>query len=167
MAGAVLFPTVVFFSIAIGGVHPLVSLRLLELGGDERTVGLVTGASYLGALLGAFTCRYAVSRLGPRGTLLAASLIGALSTAALMGADSWRAWVVLRLVAGYGLGAYYVVVEGWLVRLTARSVRGVGLAAYETVRLVALAAGPVVLSIIPIGSALVVAAATMLAAALL
>jgi MFS family permease len=166
MRSRFLLPTVALFGVATGGLHPLVSLGLARLGQGEIIVGLVTAAFYLGAFSGAIGCRYLVELLGYRRSFAVVATVGSISTAALSLTDLWWVWMLLRLLAGCALGVYYVTVESWIIRATRPSERNINLAAYETVRLTAVALGPLILSLASIISGFMGAALAMVAAGL-
>lgn len=161
MRSRFLLPTVALFGIATGGLHPLVSLGLTKLGQGEIIVGVVTAAFYVGAFSGAVGCRNLVHLLGYRRSFFAIATVASVSTAALSLTDVWWVWMILRLLAGCALGAYYVAVESWIVRSTGPSQRNMNLATYETVRLIAVASGPLILSLAAIVSGYIGAALAM------
>ena len=59
--------------------------------------------------------------------------------------DNQTAWLVLRFIGGFSLGAHYVVIDGWFKAFADRRSRGKLFAAYDTVRLAATAGGPFLL----------------------
>jgi MFS family permease len=159
-------PAVTLFGVATGGLHPVIGLRLAGLGQGEIVVGAVAAAFYSGAFAGALGCRYLVGVLGYRRSFAVAAGVACLATAALALADLWWVWLVLRLLAGGALGAYYVIVESCIIHATRPTERSINLAAYETVRLAAIASGPLVLSLAAIVSDFLGAALAMLVAGL-
>ncbi|MEO1178559.1 MAG: MFS transporter [Pseudomonadota bacterium] len=148
------------FGLATGALFPIVALRLQDLGSDPAFIGLVTTVYYCGAFLAALTFGIVLSRIGYRAGFAVSALMAAGATDALTLTESQTAWLLLRFVGGFSLGAYYVVVDGWFQALADRRSRGKVFATYETVRLVATALGPFLLVLGSVkGSLLIVGAA--------
>lgn len=133
------------FGLSTGALFPIVALRLQDLGSDPAFIGLVTTVYYCGSFLAALTFGIVLSRIGYRAGFAVSALIAAGATYALTLTENQTAWLLLRFVGGFSLGAYYVVVDGWFQALADRRSRGKVFATYETVRLAATALGPFLL----------------------
>lgn len=157
---------VAVFGLASGCLFPAVALRLSANGAADVQIGLITSAYFLGALAGSLTAGSVLRRLSRFHAFVVFAAVAAGGTAVLGATDSLAAWAGLRLVAGYGLGAYYVLVESWLNRNVPNARRGRILAVYETVRMTSIAIGPFISGFVSPQDA-IAAAAVLFAAAIL
>lgn len=137
-----LLTAVPIFGLATGALFPIIALRLQGLGSDPAFIGLVTTLYYCGSFIAALTFGKVLSRIGYRAGFAVSALFAAAASYALTLTDNQLAWLALRFVGGFSLGAYYVVVDGWFQVLADRRSRGKLFATYETVRLAATAGGP-------------------------
>lgn len=153
------------FGLASGGLFTLIGIELSESGVSEIWIGTVSSAYFLGSLAGSMSASVVIARLGHRFAFRLIAAMAAASTAALVATSSIGAWVLLRLVTGYTVGAYYVVIETWINHLAENTNRGRRLALYECVRMGAIAISPVLarMGSTPIG--LLIAAGSFLTAA--
>ncbi len=140
-----LFGVVPLFAMSTGALYPLISLELLSSGYSNTLIGAVTSAWYLGAFLGTVLGGYFVGKLGYH---KAFSLCAALATFSVWGlnlSDSAIWWLLLRLIGGFGLGAYYLLIESWISGLATQNTRGRMVATYEALRVGTVALGPLLL----------------------
>jgi MFS family permease len=79
-----------------------------------------------------------------RAFALAAGLVAA-SVWGLNLSDSPIWWLALRFFGGFGIGAYYLLMESWISGLATPATRGRLFATYETLRIGAVALGPLLL----------------------
>lgn len=142
---AFLLMAVPFFGIATGALFPIVALALEEQRLGTSFIGAATSLYYAGSLLGVVSFGTVVRRVGYRLGFAVAALLAAVATLGLTVTDDPTAWLTLRFLGGYALGAYYAVVDSWFQALGERRTRGTLFALYETVRLAATAAGPALL----------------------
>lgn len=144
-ASAPLLTAVPIFGLATGALFPIVALRLQELGGDPAFIGLATTLYYCGSFLAALLFGRVLKRVGHRSGFAISALFAAAASFSLTLTNNEVAWLALRFIGGFSLGAYYVVVDGWFQALADRRSRGKLFATYETVRLAATAGGPFLL----------------------
>lgn len=161
-----LYLAVPFFGIATGGLYPVIALSLSSRGHSELTIGAVTTTWYFGAFLGAASYAIVVNKLGYRRAFMITALVAAVATWALSLSTVTLHWVLLRLLAGYALGGYYVVVDSWISSLGTDRTRGRLLAFYESVRIVAVAAGPILLTLGTLQSSFLLAGLAFLVGAI-
>jgi MFS family permease len=140
-----LLTAVPMFGLATGALFPIIALRLKDSGTDPAFIGLVTTLYYCGSFLAALMFGKVLSRIGYRKGFAISALVAAGATYALTLTDNEFAWLLLRFVGGFSLGAYYVVVDGWFQALADQRSRGKLFATYETVRLAATSLGPFLL----------------------
>ncbi len=161
-----LYLAVPFFGIATGGLYPIIALRLSSQGHSELTIGFVATAWFIGAFLGAASYAIVVNKLGYRRAFTITALVATAGTWAMAVTDVTLHWILLRLVAGYALGGYYVVVDSWISSLGTDRTRGRLLASYESLRLVAVAAGPILLTLGTLQSSFLLAGLAFLVGAI-
>lgn len=140
-----LLTAVPIFGIATGALFPIVALQLEALSSGPAFIGLTTAVYYSGSFLAAVTFGKILNRVSYRIGFLISALFAAMASFALTLTEDQLAWLVLRFIGGFSLGAYYVVVDGWFQALADRRTRGKLFATYETIRLAATAGGPVLL----------------------
>jgi len=154
---------VALFGVAMGGLYPAIALALTDSGEASASVGLVTAAYYAGSILGTVGGATVIARLGRRRAFAAVALTAATATALLAavpdgGSGAILGIALLRAVAGGAFGIYYLAVESWIAGLATTGNRGRALGLYETVRVGAVAAGPLVLAGMAPGTGFVLAA---------
>lgn len=142
---ASLLAAVPIFGLATGALFPIVALRLHELGRDPAFIGLTTTLYYCGSFLAALLFGKLLNLVGHRFGFAISAFFAAAASFALTLTSNDVAWLALRFIGGFSLGAYYVVVDGWFQSLADRRSRGKLFATYETVRLAATAGGPFLL----------------------
>jgi len=131
-----------FFGLSTGALFPIIALRLDQLGFNGGFIGFVTSLYYVGSLIGTLTFGYIVRRIGYKPGFMIAAVVAGVTTYLLTATSEPSAWLALRFIGGYALGAYYVVVDSWVAALGTRNTRGKLFASYETIRLTATALGP-------------------------
>lgn len=130
-----------------GALFPLVALLLGARGADDVFIGWVSSAFFVGAFLAAAGYAAVVRRVGLRWALSLAGLGGALATAILVLPVPLEIWLIARFVYGFSVGAFYLTADAWLGGLSSLRTRGRILGLGESIRMTALAAGPLVLLI--------------------
>ena len=119
-------------------------------GFDPVALGGLGAAYYGGFVVGCLHGPRLVRRAGHIRTV-AAVVSGVSAAAALYPlAVSVPAWIVLRFVFGYGLAAFYLVIEAWLNDRATNTTRGMIMSAYIMVNHVALTAGQMLLLTFPV-----------------
>jgi MFS family permease len=125
-------------------------LRAEVEGFDPVAIGALGAAYYGGFVAGCLHGPLLVRRAGHIRTV-AAVVSGVSAAAALYPlAVSVPAWIVLRFVFGYGLAAFYLVVESWLNDRATNTTRGMIMSAYIMVNHVALTGGQLLLLTFPV-----------------
>jgi MFS family permease len=135
LSGAGLFATVVGIRSEVEGFPTL-------------AIGVITGAYYLGFLLGS---RVALRALTSVGHIRVYAAFASILAAAILFSGMLvtpYAWVALRLVAGACLAGQFVVAESWLNHLVTNANRGRILSLYSLVTIVAYGVGQVSIGLI-------------------
>ncbi|WP_373989186.1 MFS transporter [Duganella sp. BuS-21] len=118
--------------LGLGATIPLTALTLDRRGIGADIIGLITAASAFGILAAApFVSRWVASH-GPRASMVAAILAGALSTALMEATDSLLLWGLLRFIFGAAMGVLFTIGEAWVNRLAPAAARGRVVAMYTT-----------------------------------
>ncbi|MEO0408091.1 MAG: MFS transporter [Cyanobacteria bacterium P01_A01_bin.135] len=133
------------FALATGALFPLVALKLDNLGFGEAFIGSVTSLYYAGSVIGALTYGLVVNRIGYKAAFVLIATLAAAAAFALSRFDDPDIWLSLRFLGGYALGGYYIVMDSWMSALGTRQTRGRLFALYETIRLLATGAGPLLI----------------------
>lgn len=149
-----LFAAVPLFAIGTGALYPLIALELSSGGYNNTLIGSITSAWYLGAFLGTVLGGRVISRLGYHKAFIFTAFLAAFSVWGLTFFESPIVWLALRFFGGFGLGAYYLLMESWLSGLVTPATRGRMVATYEALRIGAVALGPILLVIVSVHSAL-------------
>ena len=142
-----LFTAVPLFAIGTGALYPLIALELSSGGYGNALIGSMTSAWYLGAFLGTVLGGRVIARLGYHKAFSFTAFLAAFSVWGLTLSESPVLWLVLRFFGGFGLGAYYLLMESWVSGLATSATRGRMVATYEAVRIGAVALGPILLVI--------------------
>jgi len=142
-----LFGAVPLFAISTGALYPLITLELYSNDFGNALIGTVTSAWYLGAFLGTVLGGRIIGYFGYHKAFAVTAVLAAFSVWGLNLSNSPVWWLILRLVGGFGIGAYYLLMESWISGLTISTIRGRMLATYEALRIGAVALGPVFLVI--------------------
>lgn len=144
--------TILLIGVAImlvgnGAFGTVLGVRANLLGFDVFVTGLVMSAYFVGYILGAYYCLKAVLEVGH--IRVFAALAALASATALLHPllPTPLAWGFLRVVAGFCLVGFYIIVESWLNSQATPENRGKVFAIYMTVNLTALAAGQYLLAI--------------------
>jgi MFS family permease len=141
------------------------SLRLYNLGYDEWIIGTVHSAYYLGLLVGATRAEAVINRVGHIRAYAAYAGIG---TACIMLQGLFPnpfIWILTRLVMGFCLAVYYIVIESWFLSSSTPSTRGVILSLYMIAHYSSQALSQFILNMIDISGAEPFLLASLLCAA--
>lgn len=118
--------------LGLGATIPLTALSLDRRGVGTDVIGLITAASAFGILAAApFVSRWVASH-GARGSMIAAIVAGALSTALMETTDNLWAWGLLRFIFGAAMGVLFTIGEAWVNKLAPVASRGRVVAMYTT-----------------------------------
>lgn len=143
-AAAIVAVSVVGVTIGLG--FPLLSTVLEVKGYSETLIGFNSAMSGIAAML---TCPIATpfaARVGVAKSLIIAIICVALSFAGFYAFESFSAWLVLRLLLGFGLTMVFVLSEFWISTCAPATKRGFILGVYATVLCLGYALGPFILS---------------------
>ena len=140
-----LFSVVPLFAVGTGALYPLIALELSSAGYGNALIGAMTSAWYFGAFIGTAFGGRLIYRFGCHFAFASTAALAALSVWGLYLSNSPALWLALRLLGGFGLGAYYLLMESWINGLATRATRGRILGTYEAIRTGAVALGPVLL----------------------
>ncbi len=118
--------------LGLGATIPLTALRLDQRGIGTDIIGVITAVSALGILaVTPFVSRW-VTRHGARTCMIAAIIVGGLSTALMETTSDLFAWALLRFVFGACMGVLFTVGEAWVNHLAPGNARGRVVAMYTT-----------------------------------
>lgn len=140
-----LLGSVPLFAVATTALFPLVALELADRGFTADAIGATTSLCYLGASIGVFTFSPVLVRFGQKRAIAFAAVAAGSATIGLGTIQDPAIWILLRFFTGYGLGAYYLVMDSWISSLATRRTRGRIFASLESIRLVGTAAGPLLI----------------------
>lgn len=129
------------------------SLRLDALGFDEWIVGLVHSAYYLGMLIGAARAEGVINRVGHIRGYAAYAAIGTICLMLQGLTPHPAAWVLIRMMMGFCLAVYYIVVESWFLSQATPTTRGVILSLYMITLYLSQAVSQFIINLIDIDSA--------------
>lgn len=151
-----------------GLLGTLLGVRGTLEGYDDRALGLIMSAYFLGFFLGTFLAPAVIRRMGH---IRAFSFFGALFASSVLLHAMWvdpLGWGLLRIGTGIAVVGLYTVIESWLNATVDSTQRGRVFAVYMGINLVALALGQQLLRLAPAESfALFSLAAILVCAAML
>lgn len=133
-------------TVSIAVLNTLVPLWLTHDNLPTWQVGLVSSSYYTGNLIGTLLAGWLIKHYGFSRSYYFASLVFAISTAALGLSEGFWGWTLWRLVAGIGCAWIWVVVESALLCSGTLRNRGQLLAAYMIVYYFGTVAGQLLLS---------------------
>ncbi|MDX1483604.1 MAG: MFS transporter [Alphaproteobacteria bacterium] len=110
-------------------------------------IGMIMAAYFLGYVVGSFVCARTVHQVGHIRTLAAVSAILAATAIAHAIFVDPVVWGVLRLVTGFCIVGFFLVIESWLNSLAPPTVRGRVFSLYMLVNLLAIAIGQFLLAV--------------------
>lgn len=135
-----------------GLLGTLLGVRGTLEGYDDRVLGLIMSAYFVGFYLGTFLAPAAIRRMGH---IRAFSFFGALFASSVLLHAMWvdpLAWGLLRIGTGIAVVGLYTVIESWLNATVESAQRGRVFAVYMGINLVALALGQQLLRLAPVES---------------
>ncbi|MPZ47364.1 MAG: MFS transporter [Betaproteobacteria bacterium] len=130
----------------------LLPLRGSADGFSAVALGAISSAYYVGFVSGCLLAPYLILRAGH---IRAFAATVAVATAVALGyalAPDPIAWTMLRLITGFCLAGFYLVIESWLNDGTTNESRGLVMSAYVVVNFAALAVGQMLVTLYPIGA---------------
>lgn len=133
------------FGLGIGGLFPTIGRQLSAQGHSEFLIGVVSSAYFLGTVLGAIITQKILYRFLHVRTFCLVTAITAATTILLTIISSEISLILLRLGTGFGVGAFYLLVESWFNYQSPNKYRGRAIALYETTRMIGIGLGPLLL----------------------
>ena len=129
------------------------SLRLNSLGFDGWIVGTVHSAYYFGMLVGAARAEGVINRVGHIRAYAAYAGIGTICLMAQGLTPDPIAWILLRMIMGFCLAVYYIVVESWFLSSATPTTRGAILSLYMITLYLSQASSQFILNMIDLNGA--------------
>jgi MFS family permease len=153
------------------GLRPIVSLllavalllmghglqiTLLPLRGNADgfgavALGVIASAYYVGFVSGCLLAPYLILRAGHIRAFTAMLAVAAAVALGYALAPNVFAWILMRLITGFCLAGFYLVVESWLNDGASNENRGRVMSAYVVVNFAALTVGQMLVTVYPIG----------------
>lgn len=124
----------------------LIGVRMSAEGFSAFSIGAITSAYYVGAVLGSQLCNRVVKRVGHvRAFAIFAALLASSALAHTLIVIPW-AWFLLRAIGGFSIYGFTLVAESWLNAAVTPTIRGRALGLYMIVTFAALALGQLALN---------------------
>jgi MFS family permease len=144
----------VAFLLAGNGLQfTLLPLRALHEGFSALALGVIGSAYYGGFVVGCLLGPYLILRAGHiRAFSAMIALAVTVSLAYPLIADV-TAWTLFRLITGFCIAGFYLVIESWLNDRTSNDNRGLVMSTYVVVNFGALTVGQMLVSVYPIEQA--------------
>ncbi len=133
-----LFFSVILIQLAVGVQSDLIGVRASLEHFPAWTIGPVLAGNYIGYSTAPFFGRQIIARYGHGAAIAVASVIAGLAVIALGVLVSPLAWVLLRVVIGFGLSLGYIGYESWINDHVENDIRGRVFSTYTLVQLVAM-----------------------------
>ena len=133
-----------------GAQFTLLPLRGQAEGFSTLALGVMGSAYYVGFVAGCLLGPYIILRAGH---IRAFAALVAVATATTLAYALWPtplAWSGLRLVTGFALAGFYLVLESWLNDGATNDTRGLVMSAYVTINYVAVVAGQMLVTLHPV-----------------
>lgn len=144
----------VAFLLAGNGLQfTLLPLRGSAEGFSALALGIIGSAYYVGFVSGCLLGPYAILRAGHIRAFAAMVAVAAAVTLAYALLPSPAAWVLFRMITGFCLAGFYLVVESWLNDRADNTTRGTVMSAYIMVNFGAMTVGQMLVILYPIGTA--------------
>ncbi|HVU19593.1 MAG TPA: MFS transporter [Rhizomicrobium sp.] len=147
-----------------GAQFTLLPLRGQTEGFSTLALGVMGSAYYVGFVAGCLFGPYIILRAGHIRAFAALVAIAAATTLAYALAPEPVAWSALRLVTGFALAGFYLVLESWLNDGASNDTRGLVMSAYVTINYVAVVGGQMLITLYPVEQNGAFMVAAMLAA---
>jgi MFS family permease len=141
-------------------------LRGQAEGFSTLALGVIGSAYYVGFVAGCVLGPYVILRAGHIRAFAAMVALAAAVTLAYALAPNPYAWSVFRLITGFGLAGFYLVIESWLNDRASNENRGYVMSSYIAINFAAMVCGQALLTLYPIehnGSLMIAAILSSLA----
>lgn len=143
----------------------LLTVKLVELGVSNLTLGMFSSSYYMGFIIGAFSIERFILRVGHIRTYAAfASFIGIVALLHGLFFSQWF-WIVLRLSSGFFQAGLLIVIESWLLASSYgdnQNTKGYLLAIYMISYYASLFVGQLILMVINVETIVPFCVVTML-----
>ena len=116
-------------------------------------LGVIASAYYVGFITGCLLAPYLILRAGHIRAFTAMVAVAAATVLGYPLAPDPIAWTVMRLIMGFCLAGFYLVIESWLNDGASNERRGLVMSAYVMVNFGALALGQLLVMVYPIKEA--------------
>jgi MFS family permease len=144
----------VAFLLAGNGLQfTLLPLRAIHEGFSALALGTIGSAYYGGFVAGCLLGPYLILRAGHIRAFSAMIALAVTVSLAYPLIASVTAWVFFRLVTGFCIAGFYLVIESWLNDRTSNDNRGLVMSTYVVVNFGALTVGQMLVSVYPIEQA--------------
>ena len=111
---AALFLSVILLQLSTGGVGPLDALSGAALGFDNRQIGLLGSAHFLGFFIGCWWTPRLMGRVGHSRAFAVCTALGAMGLLAHTLTENPYAWAAMRIASGLCVAGCYTVIEAWI-----------------------------------------------------
>jgi MFS family permease len=143
----------------------LLPLRGAAEGFSSFALGAIGSSYYSGFVGGCLLAPYLIRRAGHIRAFTALVAMAVIVALAYPLASAVPAWLLFRLVYGFCIAGFYLVIESWLNDQASNEKRGLVMSAYVTVNFGAFAAGQLLVTAYPVQEASSFIVAAMLASA--
>ena len=138
-------------------------MRAAAEGFGSFEIGVMGSSYYLGFVAGCLLAPYAILSAGHIRAFAAMVALAAAVALAYVLATNVYAWVIFRLINGFCLAGFYLVIESWLNDRATNETRGFIMSSYVMVNFAAFTVGQMLVTLYPIESADSFMVAAMLA----
>ncbi len=129
----------------------LLPLRGSAEGFGALALGVIASSYFVGFVAGCWLAPRIIAQAGHIRAFAAMVAVASAVAVAYALAPEPVAWTVFRLVTGFCLAGFYLVVESWLNDRATNETRGLIMSAYIVVNFAALTAGQLMVMLYPIG----------------
>jgi MFS family permease len=135
---------------ANGAQFTLLPLRGQAEGFSTFALGVMGSAYFVGFVAGCLLGPYVILRAGHIRAFSAMVAVAAATTLAYALAPEPVAWSLFRLITGFALAGFYLVLESWLNDGATNATRGFVMSAYVVVNYLAIVGGQMVVTLYPV-----------------
>jgi MFS family permease len=128
----------------------LLPLRGQAEGFGTLALGIMASAYYVGFVSGCLLGPHAVARAGHIRAFAAMLAVAVASTLAYALVPHPAAWIALRLITGFALAGFYLVIESWLNDHAVNETRGFVMSTYVGINFAAIVVGQLLVPLYPI-----------------
>lgn len=131
----------------------LLPLRGSIEGFGSAALGLIGSAYYLGFVVGCMLSPYLILRAGHIRAFAAMIAVAVTVSLAYPLVPQVLAWTFFRMITGFCLAGFYLVIESWLNDRTTNDNRGFAMSAYVAVNFIAMTVGQLMVVLYPVEQA--------------